>query len=101
MAPRWPLSASECHKSPLMVADGARMPLHSFRRDPFAFEQPWCHFPWEAAFGPRSKCEDELRQAIGLRELPQLTKLIDMCESNGLTKRNSRVFFEVSAPDWP
>ena len=77
------------------------MPLQSFRRDPFAFEQPWCHFPWEAAFGPRSKCEDELRQAIGLRELPQLTKLIDMCESNGLTKRNSRVFFEVSALDWP
>ena len=40
--------------------------------DLFPSEQPWVNFPWEKEFRPRSACEDQLRQAIGLRDLTQL-----------------------------
>ena len=60
----------------------------------FPIAEPWSYFPWEGAFGPRSRCEDDLRQAIGLRELPQLEALLAVGADKGLTKRNSRIFFE-------
>lgn len=61
----------------------------------FPAAQPWVHFPWEGEFLPRSQCEDSLRQAIGLRELPSLEALIEASAGKGLSKKNSRVYFEA------
>ena len=61
----------------------------------FPPHQPWKHFPWEGQFGPRSRCEDELRQAVGLRELSTLQPLLAAAAHQGLSKRNSRIYFEA------
>ena len=63
--------------------------------DLFPQDEPWVHFPWEKHFRPRSECEDRLRQAIGLRDLAKLDKLLDVSVSHGLSMRNSRIFFEA------
>ena len=61
----------------------------------FPTDQPWCNFPWEREFRPRSECEDRLRQAIGLRELDRLNLLLEAATASGLSKRNSRIYFEA------
>ena len=52
----------------------------------------------EATFSEAKKFkaqEDKLRQAIGLRDLGQLTSMLQTAATFGLTKANSRVFFEA------
>ena len=63
--------------------------------DLFPLDKPWGLFPWEEHFRARSECEDALRQAIGLRELPRLTSLLASGEEAGLTRMNSSVFFDA------
>jgi len=58
---------------------------------------PWSAFPWEAEFRPRSAQEDQLRQAIGLRDLGQLTRMLQKASTFGLCKANSRIFFEADS----
>ncbi|MAT98943.1 MAG: hypothetical protein CL608_17505, partial [Anaerolineaceae bacterium] len=56
---------------------------------------PWKHFPWEAHFLPRSDAEEALRAAVGLRDLPTLREKLPAAAKAGLSKRNSRVYFEA------
>ena len=62
----------------------------------FPPKEPWRLFPWEAQFRPRSELEDKLRQASGLRDLEQLRSLLVDAKSQGLNRRNSRLFFEAA-----
>jgi len=56
--------------------------------------QPWQHFPWDAHFLPRSEAEEQVRAAIGLRDLPLLKERLVKAGAVGLSKR-SRVCFEA------
>lgn len=56
---------------------------------------PYKVFPWDQHFLPRSDAEDGLRAAIGLRDLHLLEHQLPHAQSVGLTKHNSRVFFEA------
>ena len=42
-----------------------------------------------------SACEEHLRQGIGLRELERLDKYLKRGAEKGLTKRNSRIYYEA------
>lgn len=60
----------------------------------FPAREPWKCFPWEAHFLPRSETEEALRTALNLRDLRQLDAELERAKAMGLTRRNSRVFFE-------
>jgi len=57
--------------------------------------EPWKHFPWEAHFLPRSDAEEQLRAAVGLRDLPLIEQQLVAAVSAGLSRTNSRVTFEA------
>ena len=46
--------------------------------------------------GPRADCEESLRLAIGLRDLPRLARYLALGVERGLTKRNSQVFYAAT-----
>jgi len=60
----------------------------------FPAKDPWKFFPWDAHFLPRSEAEEALRTALNLRDLGQLNVELARGKAMGLTKRNSRVYFE-------
>ena len=61
----------------------------------FPEKAPWDHFPWDVHCQPRSEAEEALRQAFGLREKERLAMLLDAAAERGLSKANSRVYFEA------
>ena len=46
--------------------------------------------------GPRADCEESLRLAIGLRDLPRLARYLALGVERGLTKRNSQIFYAAT-----
>eukprot|EP00966_Prymnesium_polylepis_P107476 2487831-Prymnesium_polylepis.1 len=62
----------------------------------FPPDEPWKLFPWELQLRPRSECEEQLRKAIGLRDLDQLNSLLESAGALGLHKRSSRVCFDAA-----
>jgi len=63
--------------------------------DLFPVLTPYKLFPWDQHFLPRSYAEDGLRTAVGLRDLAMLSKQLPHAQHVGLSKRNSRIFFEA------
>ena len=78
------------HQDAMKKAASLELPIELF-----PLLTPYQHFPWEKHFLPRSDAEDGLRTAIGLRDLPMLVERLPHAESVGLSKRNSRVYFEA------
>ena len=46
--------------------------------------------------GPRADCEESLRLAIGLRDLPRLARYLALGAERGLTKRNSQILYAAT-----
>ena len=68
---------------------------HGIPASLFPIEAPWSAFPWYELLGPRVDCEESLRLAIGLRDLDRLDKYLLVGKERGLTKFNSRIFYEA------
>jgi len=63
--------------------------------DLFPALTPWHNFPWEQHCLPRSEAEEQLRAAIGLRDLAMLKERLLKAAAVGLSRRKSRIFFEA------
>ena len=64
-------TVEEQHEKALKAASQHGVPAALFPLD-----APWRLFPWYEQLGPRADCEESLRLAIGLRDLPRLARYL-------------------------